>query len=241
MTRLQILFAFLTTLLAAAPALAVYSPELGRFRTRDPAGYVGGGNLYEYVGSQPMRWLDPMGLQPHLPDQPLDGGGPDPRNDPNKGCGISLNRYTGNPTGHEWIEIDDPANDRPEGWGFWPENDKGTPLNETGTVKGPGMDEEDPWTDARNNEDVKDNVKIWTTIVHDPNNRNSWPPFDPAYPYIVDRLPDGSPVVGATCEKIRDCVRKEMAKQRGTRYHFYQRNCRDVARSVLRKCGLTVQ
>jgi hypothetical protein len=62
MTRLQILFAFLTTLLASAPALAVYSPELGRFRTRDPAGYVDGSHLTSYVRGNPIRAVDPYGL-----------------------------------------------------------------------------------------------------------------------------------------------------------------------------------
>jgi hypothetical protein len=67
MTRLQILFAFLTTLLAATPALAVYSPELGRFRTRDPAGYIDGSNLQQYVASSPVRFVDPYGLKLSIP------------------------------------------------------------------------------------------------------------------------------------------------------------------------------
>jgi len=62
MTRLQILFAFLTTLLVSTPALAVYSPELGRFRTRDPAGYVNGSHLTGYVSGNPIRAIDPYGL-----------------------------------------------------------------------------------------------------------------------------------------------------------------------------------
>ncbi len=55
----------------------VYAPELGRWRTTDPIGYADGGNLYEYVGSQPMRRLDPMGLAP-VPDWK---GNPGPGND----------------------------------------------------------------------------------------------------------------------------------------------------------------
>lgn len=62
MTRLQILLAFLTTLLVSTPALAVYSPELGRFRTRDPVRYVDGSNLYAYTRGNPLRASDPMGL-----------------------------------------------------------------------------------------------------------------------------------------------------------------------------------
>jgi RHS repeat-associated protein len=39
-----------------------YDPTLGRFITRDPAGYVGGMNLYGYVGSVPVSKQDPFGL-----------------------------------------------------------------------------------------------------------------------------------------------------------------------------------
>ncbi len=40
-----------------------YSPSLGRFLQRDPAGYVDGMNLYAYVANNPLRYLDPMGLK----------------------------------------------------------------------------------------------------------------------------------------------------------------------------------
>jgi RHS repeat-associated protein len=39
-----------------------YSPDLGRFITRDPIGYSSGLNLYEYVWSNPVIYLDPYGL-----------------------------------------------------------------------------------------------------------------------------------------------------------------------------------
>ena len=39
-----------------------YSPTLGRWLERDPAGYVDGLNLYEYVESRPLTLVDPMGL-----------------------------------------------------------------------------------------------------------------------------------------------------------------------------------
>ncbi len=40
-----------------------YSPTLGRFLQRDPIGYVGGMNLYEYVGSSAVGYFDPLGLK----------------------------------------------------------------------------------------------------------------------------------------------------------------------------------
>ncbi|MEM0466090.1 MAG: RHS repeat-associated core domain-containing protein [Candidatus Thermoplasmatota archaeon] len=39
-----------------------YSPSLGRWLQRDPLGYVDGLNLYQYVGSNPMSFIDPYGL-----------------------------------------------------------------------------------------------------------------------------------------------------------------------------------
>jgi RHS repeat-associated protein len=39
-----------------------YHPVLGRFISRDPAGYRGGINLYEYVGDDPLVRTDPYGL-----------------------------------------------------------------------------------------------------------------------------------------------------------------------------------
>ncbi|MFI4915557.1 MAG: RHS repeat-associated core domain-containing protein [Phycisphaerales bacterium JB060] len=40
----------------------VYKSDLGRWVQRDPAGYVDGANLYEYVMSSPIKMRDPMGL-----------------------------------------------------------------------------------------------------------------------------------------------------------------------------------
>lgn len=39
-----------------------YHPTLGTFIERDPIGYGDGMNLYEYVGSNPVNFVDPMGL-----------------------------------------------------------------------------------------------------------------------------------------------------------------------------------
>jgi RHS repeat-associated protein len=39
-----------------------YDPTLGRFLQRDPLGYWDGMNLYEYLGNNPLAWLDPLGL-----------------------------------------------------------------------------------------------------------------------------------------------------------------------------------
>ena len=39
-----------------------YDPMLGRFLTRDPAGFAGGINLYAYVGNGPINGRDPSGM-----------------------------------------------------------------------------------------------------------------------------------------------------------------------------------
>jgi RHS repeat-associated protein len=42
-----------------------YDPEVGRFISKDPIGFAGGDvNLYGYVGSNPVNWVDPFGLDP---------------------------------------------------------------------------------------------------------------------------------------------------------------------------------
>jgi RHS repeat-associated protein len=41
-----------------------YNPNLGRWIQRDPIGYDGGINLYEYINSQPSISTDPLGLAP---------------------------------------------------------------------------------------------------------------------------------------------------------------------------------
>lgn len=40
--------------------------NLGRFISEDPSGFVGGTNLYAYVGNNPTQFTDPLGLWPSL-------------------------------------------------------------------------------------------------------------------------------------------------------------------------------
>jgi len=69
----------------------VLRSDIGRWLTRDPAGYVDGLSLYEYVGSSAGMYLDPLGLQaqtttpivpdrnpPQLPTGPHTPGGATP-------------------------------------------------------------------------------------------------------------------------------------------------------------------
>jgi uncharacterized protein RhaS with RHS repeats len=42
-----------------------YNASMGRWLSRDPIGYAGGANLYEYCGSDPVNLTDPSGLLGH--------------------------------------------------------------------------------------------------------------------------------------------------------------------------------
>ncbi len=44
----------------------MYSPILGRFLQRDPAGYIDGLNLYAYVKNNPIKFYDSLGLSPNF-------------------------------------------------------------------------------------------------------------------------------------------------------------------------------
>ncbi|MFN0138453.1 MAG: RHS repeat-associated core domain-containing protein, partial [Pyrinomonadaceae bacterium] len=43
-----------------------YDSNTGRFMSEDPAGFVGGMNLYSYVGNNPTQFTDPFGLFPSI-------------------------------------------------------------------------------------------------------------------------------------------------------------------------------
>ena len=48
----------------------MYAPQLGKFISRDPEGYFGGRNLYQYGFSNPNGYVDPLGLQNAPTTQP---------------------------------------------------------------------------------------------------------------------------------------------------------------------------
>lgn len=66
MLRLPQSIIWILIALTALPQVAharVYNPETGRWMQRDPAGYVDGSNQYEYVASNPTKYVDPTGLK----------------------------------------------------------------------------------------------------------------------------------------------------------------------------------
>ena len=58
-----------------------YHQQLGRWVSRDPIGYEAVKNLYLYVGSEPVSWVDPTGEQ-RVRREP----GDDLNFPPNSGC-----------------------------------------------------------------------------------------------------------------------------------------------------------
>jgi hypothetical protein len=73
-----------------AARFRVYHPSLGRWTRRDSLGFADGLNLYEYVRSSPIRYVDAFGLQAGevKPSNPFkfdvhDAGGRNAKNPPN--------------------------------------------------------------------------------------------------------------------------------------------------------------
>jgi hypothetical protein len=51
--------------MAGVASLAVlrgYDADLGRWTSQDPIGLADGPSLYAYVGNNPVKWIDPLGL-----------------------------------------------------------------------------------------------------------------------------------------------------------------------------------
>jgi len=46
-----------------------YDAAAGRFLSEDPIGFLGGFNLYRYVGDNPCRWTDPLGFEDPTMDE----------------------------------------------------------------------------------------------------------------------------------------------------------------------------
>ena len=57
-----------------------YAPDLYRWMSRDPIEYAGGDNMFAYVAGNPVKYVDPSGLDFKLPKNPS-GLGPEWKRD----------------------------------------------------------------------------------------------------------------------------------------------------------------
>jgi len=105
-----------------------YDPYTGRFPCRDPIGYVDGWNQYQYVGSQPLTGLDPLGLATLRASRsgPSQQGGIKIKPKSSGGFLCSVGKITQNP---DWdVEVDGcsvpivefPLGTIYEEWNFYP-------------------------------------------------------------------------------------------------------------------------
>ena len=86
--RMMVMLVALLGVTLSQDALAFYNSSTGRWLSRDPSGEAGGINVYEYVGNDPIRRSDPLGLDygsrswppsmPYYPPPPK----PPPQTDP---------------------------------------------------------------------------------------------------------------------------------------------------------------
>jgi len=65
---LPLTIAFLLTTMTTSSTWAYLNPSTGRFLQRDSIGYIDGPHIYQYVGSQPQRFVDPSGFGKQSPN-----------------------------------------------------------------------------------------------------------------------------------------------------------------------------
>lgn len=82
-----------------------YSPTIGRFLERDPIGYDDGMNPYEFVGSNPIGFVDPYGLEAAA-TQPTSQPTTQPIRDDNIDSDSAWSHYKGNSGTPLWMPFD---------------------------------------------------------------------------------------------------------------------------------------
>lgn len=72
-----------------------YEPETGRYISPDPIGLAGGINVWGYVGQNPLRWIDPLGLASLVTDMTAGTTTFDPRPEDPSGIPFSIQTRNG--------------------------------------------------------------------------------------------------------------------------------------------------
>ena len=123
----------------------LYSPSLGRFMQTDPIGYANGLNWYNYVGSDPINFADPLGMQSCQPDagnSQQGDAGTGQCSDPNPASDIDVNGYRCPQGGCEAYR-DQQANQEEQAYQQHEQGDVPQILQRNGQ-KPPSHDEGDP-------------------------------------------------------------------------------------------------
>ena len=199
-------------------ALAMYHPTLGRFMQRNPrVQYADVPNLYQYVGSNPVNWVNWTGNRKEKPGggiAPAPGPTPNPAPQPagrGSTCGIKIKRSAickifgqTKPSDfvHEWLEI-------PDGSG--------------------GIAYADFPSGGRNRPYIAHHCHryerahpmwIWNAHVR----------------FFGGSLPSGKSCGDATCADIREWMLSVMDDWAGRGYSFFGSNCIDFVNAALSRC-----
>lgn len=184
--------------------------------------YADGMNFYQYVGSNPVNWVDYTG---NGKEKPGAGSAPEPGQTPNPGtqpagrgstCGIQIKRSAickifgqtkPSDFGHEWLEI-------PDGAGG------------TAYADFPSGGRNDPYiTHRRYGHDCHRYERahpmwVWNAHVR----------------FFGGSLPSGKSCGEATCAETRECMLSVMDDWSGRDYSFFGSNCIDFVNEALSKC-----
>jgi len=165
-----------------------YEARVALWPSRDPIGEWGGLNLYQYVYNNPVKWVDPLGLD------------------------VFFNQKTER-IFHQWVKIcgDTPTHDKgaKDSNGFWPGS--GVP----GTVQNPDTygdgRTKKPYDSKRITSTPEDEAALrkWIEDNHDHNDSSS--SRNPNYGYLTNNCRDW---VDKVKDKLKDIIKERIKREK---------------------------